>query len=65
MVEVARDWNYANTGICSESAFILRARGARRFLRAQLPLLRHCTLLSSLRRTQAVRCARARREKTA
>jgi hypothetical protein len=32
MFEVARDWNYAAAVICGESAFILRAPRARKFI---------------------------------
>jgi hypothetical protein len=32
MFEVAGDWNYAAAVICSESAFILRAGRARKFI---------------------------------
>jgi hypothetical protein len=47
MFEVTRDWNYAAAGICGESAFILRARRARKFIFAEsaftpaLALTRH------------------------
>jgi hypothetical protein len=46
MCEVAGDWNYANTGIHGESAFILGAWRARRFPGAQLALLQSCRTLT-------------------
>jgi hypothetical protein len=65
MCEFAGDWNYANTGIYDESAFILRARLARRFPGAQLPLLQRCRMPRSLADEKFVRWCRCEQEKSA
>jgi hypothetical protein len=64
MVEVAGDWNYANTGIYGESAFILQRRRARRFLSVQLPLLQRCRCQRRSRATKLRALAACEHEKS-
>jgi hypothetical protein len=65
MVEVASDWNYANTGIYGESAFILYSVDARKFLGVFLPLLQRCALPAAIAHDQLVRGTGREREKIA
>jgi hypothetical protein len=65
MCEVASDWNYANTGIYGESAFIFGARRSRRFPGAQLPVLRCCRMLTSIADQKFVRRSAGEHEESA
>jgi len=65
MVEVASDWNYANTGIYGESAFILHSVDARKFLGVLLPLVQRCALPPAIAHDELVRASGGERGKIA
>jgi hypothetical protein len=60
MVEVASDWNYANTGIFDESAFIFRRRDARKLVGALTAGSAASPLPTSLEHDEVARVGRAR-----